>query len=83
MKVIVLSLVAHTDSVSASTANNICLLKIVYVEIHQVHGSNLVDIFCGWVPGLWMNCAEIVFAVAQPLGKLLVGEYGNIKYTKT
>ena len=25
-----------------------------------------------------MNCAEIVFAVAQPLGKLLMGEYGEI-----
>ena len=33
--------------------------------------------------GLWMNCAEIVFAVARPLGKLFIGEYGEIKYTKT
>ena len=32
---------------------------------------------------MWMNCAEIVFAVAQPLGKLLIGEYGEIKYTET
>ena len=34
--------------------------------------------FCGGVPGLWMNCVETVFDVAQPLG-----EYGEIKYTKT
>ena len=44
-----------------------------------MHNSNLVDIFCGGVPGFWMNCAEIVFAVAQPLEKLLIGEYGEIK----
>ena len=37
----------------------------------------------GGVPGLWMNCAEIVLAVARPLGKLFTGEYGEIKYTKT
>ena len=35
------------------------------------------------VPGVWLNCAEIVFAVAQPFGKLLIGEYGEIKYAKT
>ena len=39
--------------------------------MHQVHGSNLVDIY-GGVPGLWMNCAEIVFVVARPLGKLFI-----------
>ena len=38
--------------------------------------------FCGGVPGMWMNCAEIVFAVAQPLGKLFLEEYDEIKYTK-
>ena len=27
-----------------------------------------------------MNCAEIMFAVARPLGKLFIGEYGEIKY---
>ena len=49
-----------------------------------MHGSNLVDIFVeGYMSGLWMNCAEIVFAVVQPLGKLLIGGYGEIKYTKT
>ena len=36
----------------------------------------------GWREG-GINCAEIVFAVAQPFGKLLIGEYGEIKYTKT
>ena len=36
----------------------------------------------GGVPGLWVNCAEIVFELARPLGKLLTGEYGEIKYTK-
>ena len=35
----------------------------------------------GRVSGLWMNCAEIVLAVARPLGKLFIGEYGEIKYT--
>ena len=44
-----------------------------------MHGSKLLDIFCGGKPGLWMNCADIVFAVAQPLGKLLLGAYGQIK----
>ena len=29
-----------------------------------------------------MNCAEIMSAVARPLGKLFIGEYGDIKYTK-
>ena len=48
-----------------------------------MHDSNLLDIFCGGVPSLRMNCAEIVFAVAQPLGKLLIGDYGEIKYIKT
>ena len=27
--------------------------------------------FCGGVPSLWINCAEIVFAAAQPLGILI------------
>ena len=36
----------------------------------------------GGVPRLWMNCAEIVFAVARPLGKLLTGEYGEINILK-
>ena len=28
---------------------------------------------------MWMNCAKIVFAVARPLDKLFIGEYGEIK----
>ena len=35
------------------------------------------------VPGVWVNCAEIVSVVARPLGKLLIGEYGDIKCSKT
>ena len=55
----------------------------MYVEIRQLHGSNLVDIYGeGYFVCLWMNCAEIMFAVARPLGKLFIGEYGEIKYTK-
>ena len=43
-KVIIFSLVAHNDSVSMSSANNYAYSNSVYVEIHQVHDSNLVDI---------------------------------------
>ena len=43
-----------------------------------MRGSNLVDIFCGGVHGLLMNCVETVLAVAQSLGKLLIVEYGDI-----
>ncbi len=32
---------------------------------------------------MWMKCAEIVLAVVQPLENPLLGEYGEIKYTKT
>ena len=40
-----LSVIAHNDPVSTMTANNYTYSKIIYVEIHQVHGSNLVDIY--------------------------------------
>ena len=44
-----------------------------FSSIWHVYVLTISGHFCGGVPALWMNCAEIVFAVAQPLGKLLIG----------
>ena len=40
-----------------------------FSSIWHVYVLTISGHFCGGVPALWMNFAEIVFAVAQPLGK--------------
>ena len=47
------------------------------MEIHQVLGSNLVDILVEGVPGLWVNCAEIVF-VRETVNRRIIMAKSNI-----